>query len=166
MNTIRTTPLNWKSYALCPVSDKWMNERVARINGATTILLLLTFGLTQSMIPVAFLALDFALRASDYAKYSLITRSSKGLAKCLTRSEHFINAGPKIFAARIGLVCCVLIMLTAMLNASWVAGITAGALGLFSLLETAFGFCVACEIYPYLYKAVHKGNLQAGSEKK
>jgi hypothetical protein len=163
MNTIHTRSLSRKSYALCPVSDKWVNERVSRINGAITGLLLIIFGLTQNVIPVAFLALDFVLRASDYAKYSLITRASKGLARCLPPDEHLINAGPKIFAARIGLIFCSLIILTAILDASIVAGILAGALVLFSLLETAFGFCVACEIYPLVYKALHKNSFQGGA---
>jgi len=92
-----------KLYALCPVSDKRINERVARINGAFTVLLLLLSALTQSIIPVIFLAIDFLLRASDYSRYSLLGISSKGIVRYFGLNENIINAGPKIFAARLGL---------------------------------------------------------------
>lgn len=46
-----------------------INERVARINGAFTVFLLLVSGLTSSIIPVVFLAIDFFLRSSDLSGY-------------------------------------------------------------------------------------------------
>jgi len=88
-----------KSYALCPVSDKMINERVARINGVFTLALLIVYGVTQNIIPVLFLAVDFLLRASDYSKYSLVGISSKGIVRYFGFTENIINAGPKIFAA-------------------------------------------------------------------
>jgi hypothetical protein len=36
----------------------------------------------------------------------------------------------------------------------------AGLLGLFSFLEAAFGFCVACEIYPFVYRLLYKVKFQ------
>jgi hypothetical protein len=69
-----------------------------------------------------------------------------------------INAGPKIFAARIGLIFSALIVLTYLLNAKILAFIIAGILGLFSFLEAFFGLCVACEIYPYIYRFLYSRN--------
>jgi len=68
-----------KSYALCPVSDKMINERVARINGVFTLALLIVYGVTQNIIPVLFLAFDFLLRSSEYSKYSLVAISETNL---------------------------------------------------------------------------------------
>jgi len=152
--------MNMKSYALCPVSDKKINERVARINGAFTVLLLIVFSLTQSIIPVVFLAIDFLLRASDYSKYSLIGISSNGIVKYFALNDNFINAGPKIFAARIGLVLSSLIIITFILNAYLSAFVLAGILGLFSFLEATLGLCVACEIYPFVYRLLYKVKFQ------
>jgi hypothetical protein len=149
-----------KSYALCPVSDKRINERVARINGAITVLLLIVFGLTQNLIPVVFLALDFFIRASDYSKYSLIALSSKRIVRYLDLNDNLINAGPKIFAARIGLVMSSLIIVAFVFNASISVLVLAGILGLFSFLEAAFGFCVACEIYPFVFRLLYKMKFQ------
>jgi len=147
-----------KTYALCPISEKKVNERVARINAAFTVLLIAGFLLTQNIFIVSFLAIDFFLRNAYLAKYSLVAISSKNIVKYLPVKELLINAGPKIFAARIGLVFSSLILISYILNAKLLAFILAGMLGLFSFLEAALGLCVACEIYPYVYRFLYSRN--------
>jgi hypothetical protein len=147
-----------KIYALCPVSDKNINERVSRINGIFTVLLLILTGLIPSIVPVIFLAIDFFLRASDHSKFSLIGISSKAIIKYFGVNENLINAGPKIFAARLGFIFSGLILFCFFLNAYLLAVILAGVLGILSLLEAAFGLCVACEIYPYVYRWLYNMN--------
>jgi hypothetical protein len=149
-----------KSFAVCPVSDKSINERVSRINGLFTVLFLLVFGLTMSPIPIILLLFDFFLRTSDYSKFSPIAISSKGIVRYLRMSENKINAGPKLFAARIGFTICSIILICIILNSYVPAMILAGILGLFSFLEAAFGLCVACEIYPVVYRLLYKDKFQ------
>jgi hypothetical protein len=149
-----------KSYTLCPVSDKKINERVARINGVLTFMLLIVTGLTLSIIPVVFLSIDFLMRASDYSKYSLIAISSKGIVRYFGLNENNINAGPKIFAARLGFVLSCLIIIFLILRIYLPALLLVGLLGLFSVLEASLGLCVACEIYPYVYKLLYKVKFQ------
>jgi hypothetical protein len=149
-----------KSYALCPVSDKKINERVARINGALTVIFLIVSGLTQSIIPVIFLASDFFLRASDYSRYSLIGISSKGIVSYLGLNANIINAGPKIFAARLGFILSSLVIIFFALNLSVPASALGVVLGLFSFLEAVFGICVACEVYPFVYRLLYKAKSQ------
>ena len=147
-----------KIYALCPISEKKVNERVARVNATFTVLLIAGFLFTQNIFFLAFLAVDFFLRTTDRAKYSLVAISSKNLIKYLQVKELWINAGPKIFAARIGLVLSSLIILSFLIKAKILAFVIAGILGLFSFLEAAFGLCVACEIYPYVYRLLYSRN--------
>ena len=144
-----------KTYALCPISDKKINERVARINAVFTVLLLLTFLITQNILAILFLVVDFLLRSTGHSKVSLLAISSQNIVRWLSVKEYFINAGPKIFAARIGLVLSSLIIISFFLSFTALSFILAGILGLFSFLEGAFGICVACEIYPYLYKFLY-----------
>jgi hypothetical protein len=144
-----------KTYALCPISEKKVNERVARVNATFTVLLVAGFLFTQNLFFVAFLAIDFYLRTADLAKYSLVVLSSKNIVKYLQIKELLINAGPKIFAARIGLILSGLIIISHILNAKILALVIAAILGLFSFLEAAFGLCVACEIYPYVYRLLY-----------
>jgi hypothetical protein len=157
---IKPEIMSIKSYALCPVSDNLVDEKVARINGFFTILLLITYGLTKNITPVVILALDFFLRGSDFSNYSLIGISSKGIARYFRLNKKAINAGPKIFAARIGFVLSSLIILTFFLNAFLPGLAVAGILGLFSFLEAFFGICVACEIYPFLYGFYYKAKFK------
>jgi hypothetical protein len=144
-----------KIYALCPISEKKVNERVARVNATFTVLLIAGFLITQNIVFIAFLAIDFFIRTADLAKYSLVAMSSKNIVKYLQVKELMINAGPKIFAARIGLILCSLIIISYMLNVKIPALVIAGILGLFSFLEAALGLCVACEIYPFVYRLLY-----------
>jgi hypothetical protein len=152
--------MNMKLYALCPVSDKRINERVARINGAFTVLLLLLSAITQSIIPVIFLAVDFLLRSSDYSRSSLLGISSKGIVRYFGLNDNIINAGPKIFAARLGFVLTSLIIFSFALSSYIPVVALGGVLGLFSFLEASFSLCVACEIYPFLYRFLYKVKFQ------
>jgi hypothetical protein len=147
-----------KTYALCPISEKKVNERVARINASFTVLLVAGFLFTQNIFFIAFLALDFFLRTTDRAKYSLVAISSKNIIKFLHVKELMINAGPKIFAARIGLVLSSVIIISYLLNAKIFTLVISGILGLFSFLEAVFGLCVACEIYPFVYRFLYSRN--------
>jgi hypothetical protein len=70
--------------------------------------------------------------------------------------ELLINAGPKIFAARIGLVFSVIILLATLIGLITTALVFATILGIFSFLEAAFGICVACKLYPYVYKVLYQ----------
>lgn len=141
-----------KTCAICPISNKRINERVARVNAAFTVFLLVLFGLTGSVSLILFLTFDFLLRATSYSKFSLVGISSRNIVRYLPFDIHLINAGPKIFAARIGLVLSSLIILANLTGIGWLAFGIASVLGLFSFLEAAFGICVACKIYPLVYK--------------
>ncbi|HJZ40144.1 MAG TPA: DUF4395 family protein [Bacteroidales bacterium] len=70
-----------KTYAICPVSDRRVNERVARINAAFTVLILLAFGYTNSILLIAFLAVDFLFRATDNAQFSLVGITSRNIVR-------------------------------------------------------------------------------------
>jgi hypothetical protein len=141
-----------RNYAFCPVSPKVVNNRVARLNAAFTTLLVILFLLTFNVYIMAFLFADFFLRAIDQSSFSPLAITSKGVLKTLSLKPLMINAGPKLFAARVGLVFCggVLVLFVWANPTSFV--IVASVLGVFSFLEAVFGLCVACKIYPFLYR--------------
>lgn len=141
-----------KTYAFCPVSVSRINERVARFNAAFTVLLLVTYSLTGNIFPLMILIAEFFLRAFELSRFSPFTLSSKGIVHILGLRPHLINAGPKLFAARIGLVLSLLILGSALLSFHPVALTLSAVLTLFSFLESVFGYCVACEIYPFVYR--------------
>jgi hypothetical protein len=145
-----------KTYALCPISDKLINEKVARLNAVFTVIILLAFGYTDSLVVLAFLAVDFIFRATDNAQFSLLGMTSRNIVRFLPIKEHLINAGPKIFAARIGLILTGSAIITYLLSLPVLSLSLAGILTLFSFLEGVFGLCVACLVYPYVYKLFYK----------
>ena len=145
-----------KTFAICPISDKKINERVARMNGLFTVLLVILFIYTRQWFIPAFLTIDFLMRSNSLSKFSPIGFTARNIVKLLPLEESMINAGPKIFAARIGFVISSGILLASLIGWNLLALSLAGILGLFSFLEAALGFCVACEIYPYIYKMIYK----------
>lgn len=144
-----------KTYAICPISDKKINEKVARLNGAFTVLLLLIFGFTGQWFILAFLAADFLTRSGNLSRYSPVGFSSRKIVKILSLEELLINAGPKLFAARIGLVFSVIILLAFVTGMHLTALVFSSVLGVFSFLEAAFGICVACKIYPFIFRYLY-----------
>ncbi|MFW6227713.1 MAG: DUF4395 domain-containing protein [Bacteroidota bacterium] len=148
------------SNAFCPISPNKINERVARLNGAFTVLLLIVFSLTRHLLPLIILWVDFLIRAADGGKYSPLAFLSRSAVSYFKLGNVMINAGPKLFAARIGFVFTSLIILFFVFGYSIVTFSLTGILGLFSFLEAALGLCVACEIYPFIYRILYKSSFQ------
>lgn len=147
-----------KTYAFCPINNKKVYESVVKLNAVFTVLLALTFIFTQNIIPILFLGLDFYLRThskSSISDLSIIKNASQFIAYHLKIESKLVDKGPKVFAARIGIVFTVLITLSVLFNAPTTAIVFASVLALFSFLEAAFGFCVACVIYPYVFRFVN-----------
>lgn len=141
-----------KSTAFCPISDRRIDEHVARLNGAFAVVLLSVFLASGSIIPIVFLLIDFGLRSGRWYRYSVLSSVSKIIAQTVGLKPALINAGPKIFAARIGLVFNIAIIFSFLAGWNTSALILAGIFTTFAFLESAFGICVACLIYPVVYK--------------
>ena len=128
-----------RTTALCPISDKKIDDHVARLNGAFTVLFLATFILTGSIIPILLLAIDFALRSGKLSRYSAFSFISRNIVKTLSIKPELINAGPKIFAARIGLVFSIVIIISYLFGLTGLVYIFTGVFGTCAFLESAFG---------------------------
>ena len=148
------------SNAFCPISFKKIDEHVARLNGFFTVILLVVFLLTSSIIPVLFLVADFLVRSIEKPQYSPLAIVSKFILTRLKVNSQLINAGPKIFAARIGLLFSVMISLAVLFNLNITAIIFTIIFGICALLEAAVGFCVACRIYPLVYRFIYQTNFR------
>lgn len=149
-----------QTYSSCPISSNRINEKVARLNGFFIVSLAILFIFTRLSLIPAFLAIDFLMRSTSLSKFSPIGFLSRNILKLLSVKKHLINAGPKIFAARIGFAISSAILIASLAGLNVLALVLAGILGLFSFMEAALGFCVACEIYPYVYKLLYKEQQQ------
>jgi len=149
-----------KSTALCPISDKKIDEHVARLNGAFTLFFLVVFILTRNIVPILFLLVDFALRSGSQSRYSVLSILSRNILKLFSVKPELINAGPKIFAARIGLVFNFAIILSFLIGLNNLTIIITGIFGICAFMESALGICIACQIYPFVYKFFYQNKIQ------
>ena len=145
-----------RAYTFCPITENKINERIARSNAVLSLMLITAFAFTQNILLIVFLAVDFLLRAIPYTRYSLVAITSRSVVKCIPIDDHMINAGPKIFAARVGTLITGLIAIFMAFSLNYLSMALTGLLGIFSFLEGAFGICVACKIYPYFYSILYK----------
>lgn len=137
---------------ICPITDKRIDERVARLNGVFTVLLVALFIAFNFWIGLLILIVDFSIRGFNDSKYSPICQLSKRIAKGFNFESKLINAGPKIFAAQVGLFLAAVALVGFAAGCSTFCLVVAGVLGFFSFLESVFGFCVACQLYPLFRK--------------
>jgi hypothetical protein len=149
-----------KATTFCPISNKKIDDHVARLNGAFTILFLTIFIITGNIFPVIFLLIEFSLRTGYLSRFSPLAFLSKNIAKTLFAKPLFINAGPKIFAARIGLVFNLGILISYVSGLNNLALVITGIFGTCAFLESALGYCVACQFYPFVYKLTYHSKFQ------
>jgi hypothetical protein len=140
------------SYAFCPVSVNKIDEHVARFNATQVTVLIIAAILFQNLFISAFLLVDFILRGVELSKYSPIAILSKFIIKSLKIKAKPINAGPKIFAARIGIIFSLAAVVLTITGAITASNVVLTIFGVCAFLEGAFGFCVACQIYPFVYR--------------
>lgn len=144
---------------ICPISSSKINETVARINGGLTLLFVVVFLLTGNLYLISFLIVDFLLRSLKKSKYSPFSILSKFIVKTFRLKPRIINAGPKIFAARVGILFSVLIFIFSFIGLNTLAFVFLGVFGFCAFLEFVFGFCVACQIYPFIYKLTYQSDV-------
>lgn len=138
---------------ICPITDERINERIARANAFITLSLVVAFILTDIKLLLIILIADFLLRGFLKGKYSPVKKASGWIIRLINPTPKYINAGPKQFAAKIGFVLSVAVLTLFILQLFTISFIVAGILIFFSFLESVFGICVACIIYPFLYRS-------------
>ncbi len=135
---------------ICPVSFKQINENLSRLNASFTVLMSVLFLVTGSPVFVLVLSVDFLLRNILEGRLNPVILFNKYIIEKADIQKNMINAGPKIFAARVGLFLSVLGTIFLFFGNSEVSVIFISVLALFSFMEAAFNFCVACKLSPYI----------------
>ena len=141
---------------MCPVSFKQINENAVRINATLALLSILLFLITPWKWIILIVGGDFFIRGFLNPQYSLFAIISKSVLSFLKVKPVMVDACPKIFAAKIGFFFCCL------LTASWLfalerTALIAGAIFMTcAALEALFRFCVACQLYPFIYRLQEK----------
>lgn len=141
----------------CPITGEQKDNTTIRIVAGfvlTITLVTIYIGMQVSSILAAIvfglLALDFIVRAFLLPKYSLLASLAKALVLRLKLKQQMVDSGPKIFAARIGVIFTLsgtLLFASGNITAASVVGtillVCAG-------LEAFFDFCLGCWMYSLL----------------
>jgi hypothetical protein len=137
---------------MCPISFKQVNERAVQINAALAIFSIIFFFFTPYKWIILILAIDFFIRGFLNVSYSFYSAISKTILRIFKIKPIMVNAGPKIFAAKIGFIFCCMIAVSYLLNFHRISLIIGSIFVFFAALEAIFRFCLACRVYPFIYK--------------
>jgi hypothetical protein len=137
----------------CPVSNILIDKNTARMNGflCTTVCLAIAFSNWRFLI--ILLIADFFMRGFVKPRYSFFSQISRFLLRLLGARPVPENAGPKIFASKIGFLFASLIGLSYLADFRNVSSILMTALVACACLESFFDFCIGCKIYSLWIKA-------------
>ena len=132
----------------CPVDGVKMNENKARTVAFFVLLLTIAYLLTAFWPLLLFLLIDFALRAFNYGTYSVLARVSDWVIKTLNFPIQLVDQAPKRFAAGVGFVFSITMLVLQSLEIN--TFVLAGILAVFAALESLAGFCAGCYVYTFL----------------
>jgi Domain of unknown function (DUF4395) len=141
---------------ICPIEGTQINEPTVRLV-AFLIAITAAFGIYfQSPIIFLFLAYDFFVRGYYKKQWSLFRHIGIKTINIFDIKEKLIDAGGKIFAAKIGFTISILLAISALLQLSVIVNSLGGILVLFAALESALAYCVGCKIYTIFNKIAYK----------
>jgi len=145
----------------CPFSVKKLDSKVVRLVALMVVILSAIGCLTPALGWIAlFLAIDFFVRGFTDLSASPLRITGKAVSGLLKLPPKMINAGPKIFAAKIGFGFAVIVVVFAGVGLGKSARALICLLALFAALEAFFNICVGCHLYALFL------TLKKGSEKK
>lgn len=133
----------------CPVDFIKINENKARLTAFFVLLLTLVYLKTGFWLIMAFLLVDFTLRAFNLGKYSLLGFVSDAVIKQLKIKNKPVDRAPKRFAAGVGLVFTAAILVAFLSGIPYVPVVLAVILAFFAMLESCFSFCAGCYVYSF-----------------
>ncbi|WP_461451929.1 DUF4395 domain-containing protein [Mucilaginibacter sp.] len=131
----------------CPVDFIKINENKARLTAFFVFVLSLVYLKTGFWLIIAFLLVDFVLRATNLGKYSLLGFVSDAVIKQLQIKTKPVDRAPKRFASMAGVVFTASILISFILQLQIVAFSLAALLSFFAFLESFFSFCAGCYVY-------------------
>ncbi|MGE5355180.1 MAG: DUF4395 domain-containing protein [Deltaproteobacteria bacterium] len=144
-----------KNIESCPVELKSINKKIVRANAFVVFLFVTLFLITQSTLIIGFIAIDFFIKVFFGARYSPVSIINCFFIRKAKLKPQMIDAGPKIFAARIGLVLSILIVIFHLTGLYIPSLVFTLFLMSASSLEAFFDICLACLIYPWFSKLLN-----------
>lgn len=157
------------SVRACPINRSRVDENCARLCSSLVVGILAAGSLlAESWGPymAAVLALDYFIRGFIRPSLSPVCAATHALVRGLGIQPRYVNAAPKMFAAKLGFFFAAAFATFLFLRIHPAAYAAAGMFGACALLEAAFGFCVGCKIYGVLIGLLHMAGADEEEERR
>ncbi|MDD2299932.1 MAG: DUF4395 domain-containing protein [Fermentimonas sp.] len=128
------------------ISKNHVNEKTVRIVAVQVVLFTLLLLITNWKIIALFLVIDFALRAFTRIP-SLFALNAKGISKTFDLKPKPIFAPPKRFAAALGLLFSLAIVIFQYLDLTIGVYVAGSILLLCAALEAFLNICLGCYVF-------------------
>jgi hypothetical protein len=137
---------------ICPISSRRVDEGAVRATALVVTAAAVAACLVPTLYLLALLAADFLVRGFLRPALSPLAAVGRWLAAATGVAKRPINAGPKIFAARLGFLLS--LAAVAFHGLGLEAGVRAalGVLAGCAALEGLFGLCLGCHLYTWLIR--------------
>lgn len=147
------------------ISKLYIDEQMVRLIAAQVALVTILSLVFNSVFPIFLLLADFALRAFTVQPAPLAA-VARIIADLLQLKPKPIFAAPKKFAAALGFVCTIVILVFLILHYHTAVYIASGALILFALLESVFRICLGCYVYNWVLSPIRNKRNQKRSRER
>ena len=135
---------------VCPISTNRIDSHVSRLTVFVNAVLLAFFLYISSPVFIVIVTIDYGIRAFLRMVYSPVRFVVSGIPGLLKIQAKEIDAAPKIFASRLGLLCSFASSVLLISGLPVASKTVAGILMVFASLDSICNFCVGCIIYHYL----------------
>lgn len=134
----------------CPPNT--IDEHAARIVAGMVVALALLSVWPPATLVVLLILADFAIRGWGQRCYSPLCWIANRFVKLIKLQPRPTYAPPKRFAARIGAAITAVATILHFSGLHMGAAVVIGMLVIAASLETLMGFCIACWVYPFIYR--------------
>lgn len=123
------------------------SQNKIRITALMVLILTLIFINSNYILIPVFLTIDFALRGFNFGKFSPLSLIASNVVKFLPFADKPIFFPPKQFAAKIGFLFSITLIIFYFLNLNSI--IIASTLAFFAAMEAFLNICMGCIVYNY-----------------
>lgn len=148
----------------CPISGEERDNTTVRVVAGFTVFITIaaiTAALKEALpyaaVAMGLLALDFIIRGLIKPKYSPLATLARGIVSGLKLPREMVDAAPKIFAARIGVIFSTSATILLTFDLLYAALGVLTVLLACAVMESVFSFCLGCWMYSILPKPI--GNI-------
>ena len=134
----------------CPIAGYRIDENCARVLAGEVLAMVVAFLLAPDFVRPwlwGIVMFDFAMRAFSMPAWSPLGRLGSAWLRLAGIAPRWVDAGPKRFAAKLGLALSLIVLGFESLGASMAVVAVATLLSGCAFLEAVFGICLGCHLW-------------------